>query len=187
MPNVEGLSETSIRYAKRFYTLYSQQITILPQVVGESERENLPQLVERLYSDFFYYLEGIIAISLTNVPMIQVRLCSMHTKHWKMAEVGMYCWICWVQICINAMVRLRQILRIHFRMWIAIWHKSWLETPTISLLPVYVENTMNDYWKIHCSVDQIWEKESWGQKSTAFIRLHPPVSQRIWPRGIYNI
>ena len=53
MPNVEGLSETSIRYAKRFYTLYSQQITILPQDVGESERENLPQLVERLYSDLF--------------------------------------------------------------------------------------------------------------------------------------
>ena len=53
MPNVEGLSETSIRYAKRFYTLYSQQITILPQVVEESERENLPQLVERLYSDLF--------------------------------------------------------------------------------------------------------------------------------------
>ena len=41
MPDVEGLSETSIRYAKRFYTLYSQQIAILPQVV------------ERLYSDLF--------------------------------------------------------------------------------------------------------------------------------------
>ena len=41
MPDVEGLSETSIRYAKRFYTLYSQQIAILPQ------------LVERLYSDLF--------------------------------------------------------------------------------------------------------------------------------------
>ena len=53
MPDVEGLSETSIRYAKRFYTLYSQQITILPQVVEESERENLPQLVEILYSDLF--------------------------------------------------------------------------------------------------------------------------------------
>ena len=44
VPDVEGLSETSIRYAKRFYTLYSQQIAILPQVVGESEKENLPFL-----------------------------------------------------------------------------------------------------------------------------------------------
>lgn len=41
MPDVEGLSETSIRYAKRFYTLYKQRIL------------NLPQLVERLDSDLF--------------------------------------------------------------------------------------------------------------------------------------
>lgn len=53
LPNVEGLSETSIRYAKRFYSLYNQQIAILPQVVEESEKANLPQLVERLQSDLF--------------------------------------------------------------------------------------------------------------------------------------
>lgn len=53
LPNVEGLSETSIRYAKRFYMLYNQQIAILPQVVEESEKANLPQLVERLQSDLF--------------------------------------------------------------------------------------------------------------------------------------
>ena len=53
MPDVEGLSETSIRYAKRFYILYCHQIDILPQLVEESEKENLPQLVEKLYSDLF--------------------------------------------------------------------------------------------------------------------------------------
>lgn len=53
MPDVQGLSETSIRYAKRFYVLYSQHIAILPQVVEESDIQNLPQLVERLYSDLF--------------------------------------------------------------------------------------------------------------------------------------
>lgn len=53
MPNAEGLSETSIRYAKRFYVLYNKQIAILPQIVEESEKANLPQLVERLYSDLF--------------------------------------------------------------------------------------------------------------------------------------
>lgn len=52
-PDVEGLSETSIRYAKRFYSLYSQQVAILPQLVEESDKENIPQLVERLYSDLF--------------------------------------------------------------------------------------------------------------------------------------
>ncbi len=41
MPDVEGLSETSIRYTKRFYTLYNQQFVILPQ------------LVEKLYADLF--------------------------------------------------------------------------------------------------------------------------------------
>ena len=53
MPDVEGLSETSIRYAKRFYCLYKQQFTILPQVVEESEKANLPQIVESLYTDLF--------------------------------------------------------------------------------------------------------------------------------------
>lgn len=53
IPDVEGLSETSIRYAKRFYALYNQQFILLPQLVEESNKENLPQLVERLYSDLF--------------------------------------------------------------------------------------------------------------------------------------
>lgn len=35
MPNVTGLSETNIRYAKRFYGLYAPFISILPQVVEE--------------------------------------------------------------------------------------------------------------------------------------------------------
>lgn len=53
MPDVEGLSETSIRYAKRFYVLYSEQFEILPQLVEESEKDNLPHLVENLYSQLF--------------------------------------------------------------------------------------------------------------------------------------
>ncbi len=53
MPEVEGLSETSIRYAKRFYSLYNQQFRILPQVVEESGESNSPQLEERLYTDLF--------------------------------------------------------------------------------------------------------------------------------------
>ena len=53
MPDVEGLSETSIRYAKRFYVLYNQYIANLPQLVEETENTNLPQVVEKLYSDLF--------------------------------------------------------------------------------------------------------------------------------------
>lgn len=68
LPNVEGLSETSIRYAKRFYSLYNQQITILPQLVEESKKANLPQLVERLQSDLFSVPWG--ASSLYNRQML---------------------------------------------------------------------------------------------------------------------
>lgn len=53
MPDVNGLSESSIRYAKRFYSLYRHYITILPQVGEESEKANLPQLVESLYDALF--------------------------------------------------------------------------------------------------------------------------------------
>lgn len=35
MPGIEGLSESNIRYAKRFYQLYAEYSRILPQVVEE--------------------------------------------------------------------------------------------------------------------------------------------------------
>lgn len=36
MPHVEGLSVTNLRYCRRFYLLYSQMVTIRPQVEGEN-------------------------------------------------------------------------------------------------------------------------------------------------------
>lgn len=63
MPDVEGLSETSIRYAKRFYTLYNQQVAILPQVWKNLKRK----IFHNLWKDYtpicFQYLGGITAIS----------------------------------------------------------------------------------------------------------------------------
>jgi len=50
IPDVEGLSESNIRYCKRFYQLYCQAIENLPQVVEELKNENLPQVVEELCS-----------------------------------------------------------------------------------------------------------------------------------------
>jgi predicted nuclease of restriction endonuclease-like (RecB) superfamily len=50
IPDVEGLSESNIRYCKRFYLLYCQTIEILPQVVEELDGRNLPQVVEDLCS-----------------------------------------------------------------------------------------------------------------------------------------
>lgn len=53
MPDTEGLSETSIRYAKRFYELYNQVIKNLPQAVEESNDANSPQVVEDLFDVLF--------------------------------------------------------------------------------------------------------------------------------------
>ena len=50
IPDVEGLSESNIRYCKRFYQLYCQVIENLPQLVEELRSENLPQVVEELCS-----------------------------------------------------------------------------------------------------------------------------------------
>ena len=50
LPGISGLTEGNIRYAKRFYELYSQMVTNLPQVAEESAETNLPQVVEDLCS-----------------------------------------------------------------------------------------------------------------------------------------
>lgn len=46
IPDADGFSETSVRYAKRFYEIYFQLIKNLPQVVEILDKENLPQVVE---------------------------------------------------------------------------------------------------------------------------------------------
>ena len=50
IPGVEGLSESNIRYCKRFYLLYRETIENLPQLVEEFRDRNLPQAVEELCS-----------------------------------------------------------------------------------------------------------------------------------------
>ncbi len=50
IPNVEGLSESNIRYCNRFYLLYCEAIENLPQLVEKLDSRNLPQVVEELCS-----------------------------------------------------------------------------------------------------------------------------------------
>lgn len=50
IPGAEGLSESNIRYCKRFYLLYCKAVVNLPQVVEELGDKNLPQVVEELCS-----------------------------------------------------------------------------------------------------------------------------------------
>jgi predicted nuclease of restriction endonuclease-like (RecB) superfamily len=64
MPDAEGLSESSIRYAKRFYMLYNKEIENLQQVAEDlsgvdsaSEKnggeKNLQQVAEKYFEDIF--------------------------------------------------------------------------------------------------------------------------------------
>lgn len=53
MPDADGLSETSVRYAKRFYSLYAPLENKLPQTVEKTEKANLPQVVEDLHDTLF--------------------------------------------------------------------------------------------------------------------------------------
>jgi len=53
IPDVEGFSETSVRYAKRFYELYSQPLVNLPPVEENFGNAILPQVGERLLQDVF--------------------------------------------------------------------------------------------------------------------------------------
>ena len=61
IPDTDGFSETSVRYAKRFYELYFQLIKNLPQVEEILNKRNLPQvgddfnvqIVTRLLNELF--------------------------------------------------------------------------------------------------------------------------------------
>ena len=45
----DGFSERNLRYMKSFYLLYNEQIVNLPQVVADSEKTILPQVVAALF------------------------------------------------------------------------------------------------------------------------------------------
>ena len=47
-PNSSGLSVRNIYYSKKFYLLYHQYFTILPQVVAELGNEDVPQVVAQI-------------------------------------------------------------------------------------------------------------------------------------------
>lgn len=63
MPDVEGLSETSIRYAKRFYTLITNRLQFFHKLWKNLKRK----IFHNLWKDYtpicFQYLGGITAIS----------------------------------------------------------------------------------------------------------------------------
>lgn len=53
MPGIEGLSETSIRYAKRFYVLYRHQFANIPKLVEDFDDLTLKQFEDNFFNDLF--------------------------------------------------------------------------------------------------------------------------------------
>ncbi len=49
-PNSTGLSRTNIYYAKKFYLLYSKNIEVVPQAVGQLDNQKMPQDVAKVQS-----------------------------------------------------------------------------------------------------------------------------------------
>ena len=71
----DGFSERNLRYMKSFYLLYNEQIVNLPQVVADSEKTILPQVVAELFM-----VPAIIAILSISVRPIRIRLCSLYIR-----------------------------------------------------------------------------------------------------------
>ena len=65
MPNVQGLSGSNIRYAKRFYLLYQYALSNLQQVVEDLGETNFQHLAENLES-----IGNQSNISNTNLPQL---------------------------------------------------------------------------------------------------------------------
>ena len=81
LPDADGLSETSVRYAKRFYCLYSPLEKSLPQTVEKSENTNLPQLVENLHT----ILLSTINWKCSNISKKQTNALTRYSADWTRA------------------------------------------------------------------------------------------------------
>ena len=90
MPSIEGLSETNIRYAKRFFQLYADRSRILQQVVEDLCRTH----------------GGITHVLLTSVRTTPTKPCFTCTRPWKTGGVVHCCSIFSIPICTNDKERL---------------------------------------------------------------------------------
>ena len=59
-PNAKGLSVRNIYYCKKFYLLYRQYITILPQSVAQLEAGKVPQAVAQSYGQIAEQLNEVL-------------------------------------------------------------------------------------------------------------------------------
>ena len=68
MPDAEGLSERNLRYTKKFYQLYSQEIRILQQLVANSESEILQQPAAKFNTEFTQQVANQLKRDIFSIP-----------------------------------------------------------------------------------------------------------------------
>lgn len=81
LPNVEGLSETSIRYAKRFYSLYNQQSDLFSVPWGHHR-----YIIDKCSDDSdkaLFYVRQTLENGWSRDMLLNMRLKSYIPKRWK--------------------------------------------------------------------------------------------------------
>ena len=68
MPDAEGLSERNLRYTKKFYQLYSQEIRILQQLAANSGSEILQQPAAKFNTEFTQQVANQLKRDIFSIP-----------------------------------------------------------------------------------------------------------------------
>ena len=68
MPDAEGLSERNLRYTKKFYQLYSQEIRILQQLAANSGSEILQQPAAKFNTEFTQQVADQLKKDIFSIP-----------------------------------------------------------------------------------------------------------------------
>lgn len=68
MPDAEGLSERNLRYTKKFYQLYSQEIRILQQFAANSGSEILQQPAAKFNTEFSQQVANQLKRDIFSIP-----------------------------------------------------------------------------------------------------------------------
>lgn len=68
MPDAEGLSERNLRYTKKFYQLYSQEIRILQQFAANSGSEILQQAAAKFNTEFSQQVANQLKRDIFSIP-----------------------------------------------------------------------------------------------------------------------
>ena len=163
MPDAEGLSERNLRYTKKLYQLYSQEIRILQQFAANSGSEILQQPAAKFNTEFSQQVANQLKRDIFSIPwghhmlLIDKFLTEPQKALFYVQQVIENGWSRNVlHNYIDSSLYERQGKALsnllgHYLMSAAIWHKKLQETHTILLLQVSLSRIMSAFLKMLCS------------------------------------